>query len=99
MTRHADNHQTRRELVAFLLAWVAICALVLLLATGCVSQGEFDAVLTQLETTKGQLATVRKRNAEMVRDAQESAALWQAVLDWLDEDDARLRKILLGGTR
>lgn len=81
-------------LVIVLLCVVASCALV-----GCVSQGEFDAALKQLDAEKANVTEARRLNEAVTGDLIEARNVIRELRQWIAEQAKRLERRLFGGER
>lgn len=73
---------------------LAVLCLCLVILAGCVSQGEYDEAIKKLETADAALARSEQLRLQAMRDAAESKACWDALLEYLDEDEARIKRSL-----
>lgn len=93
--QHGDDQQPPPAEGWFVAHWLLaiaalLCAAILLFATGCVSQGEYEEVRAELRDTKELLVSARTDVAEM-------RACLEACLAYFEEDERRIMRQMLGG--
>lgn len=100
-----DDHYHANEQAGTGFRWVAFFALVVVLLTvgcvcaGCVSQGEFDEALAQIDTMKAQAERADKLRLLALQDLAEAEACIDALLEYIEADERRTRRYLFGGAR